>query len=81
MFLDDKMLETLRSLAQQRSTTVSQIVREAVMRFIEGGAKPGVEGLGATGGLWAVRTDLPSTEAYVRDLRRGTRRRKGLGLD
>ena len=81
MFIDDEMLGVLRSVAQQRKTTVSHLVREAVARFLATESRSGPQMLDATAGLWAGRTDLPPTEDYVRALRGGGRRRKRLGLD
>ena len=80
LYLDDDMHRRLRDLARKQGRTVSELVREALVRTY---GKPDVDRLEATlnaiAGLWCDRDDLPDTDAYVRRFRSGTRLRRLLG--
>ena len=77
LYLDDEMHARLSRLARQQGRTLSEIVREALVR-VYGGARRSEElrTLEAIAGLWRDRTDLGGTDEYVRGLRRDTRRRR-----
>ncbi len=73
LYLEDDIWNLLHVLAERSGSTVSELVRQAVReKFVErsGDRK---QALMSIAGLWKDRTDLPDTEAYVRNLRRGTR--------
>jgi hypothetical protein len=76
LYLDEAMHERLRELADRQGRTVSDLVREAVSRAF--GSTGADERLAATlkgiTGLWQDREHLDATDAYVRRLRRDTRR-------
>jgi len=75
LYLDAELHRRLRELADQQDRTVSDLVREAVARTY--GAVEADERLAtldAISGLWHDRSDLGDTGAYVRRLRRDTRR-------
>jgi predicted transcriptional regulator len=80
LYLDDDMHRRLRDLSRKQGRTVSELVREALVRTY---GKPDVDRLESTlnaiAGLWRDRDDLPDTDAYVRRLRSGTRLRRLLG--
>lgn len=81
LYLDDDMHRRLRSLARKQGRTVSDLVREALVRSY---GKPDVDRLESTltaiTGLWRDRDDIPDDpDEYVRRLRRGTRLRRLLG--
>jgi plasmid stability protein len=75
LYLDDAVHQRLRALAAKQGRTVSDLVREAVARAF--GAGPVDDRLTTLRGitaLWKNRADLGATGAYVRRLRRDTRR-------
>lgn len=75
LYLDEDIHRRLRALAAQQGRTVSDLVREAVVRAFGGGEvnyrMSTLEGITA---LWRDRSDLEETSSYVRRLRRDTRR-------
>lgn len=76
LFLSETMHARLRRLAQQQGRTVSDLAREALERtFGDRVTDERERTLQAIEGLWRDRSDLGSTSAYVRNLRRGTRSR------
>ncbi|HUI27030.1 MAG TPA: CopG family transcriptional regulator [Candidatus Kryptonia bacterium] len=74
LYLDEDLARRLAAESRRRRTTVSALVREAVAATYAGRA---VEDRGAMihriAGVWADRTDLGDTEAFVRSLRRSER--------
>lgn len=75
LYLDAELHRRLRDLADRQGRTVSDLVREAVARAygtVE--ADERLSTLDAVSGLWQDRKDLGDTGAYVRRLRRDTRR-------
>jgi hypothetical protein len=77
--LDDAMHARLRLLGREQGRTMSDLVRDALMRAY-GLRKRGDRAatLRAVEGLWRGRRDLGPTDAYVRRLRGGPRRRRDL---
>lgn len=70
LYLDDKMHRKLAALSRERGVTLSKLVREALDEtYGEAAAARRLALLQSVKGIWADRTDLPDTEAYVRDLR------------
>ncbi|HEY3216773.1 MAG TPA: CopG family transcriptional regulator [Candidatus Eisenbacteria bacterium] len=79
LFLDEDLHARLRALARRQGRTVSALVRDALARAFGGGTQDErARTLEGIFGLWRDRKDLGSTDAYVRRLRRGTRRRRAL---
>ena len=75
LYLDDRIHAKLRELARQQGKTVSELVRDALDRVYGGGsADQRLRTLRAVEGIWRDRRDLGDTDAYVRWLRRDTRR-------
>jgi hypothetical protein len=75
LYLDEAIHRRLRGLARRQGRTVSDLVREALVRtYGRPDADEQERTLRAIEGLWRDRTDLGSTAAYVRRLRRDTRR-------
>ena len=80
LFLDEELHQKLTALARKQGRTVSDLVRETLHRaFGRGTLDEKSRTLEAIVGLWRDRKDIGSTHAYVRRLRRGTRRRRALG--
>ena len=79
LYLDEDLWSTLHSRAHQEGTTVSDLVRRAARdRYMSDPAQRQADMMAAVG-LWKDRTDLPDTETYVRNLRKGTRLKR-LGI-
>ena len=75
LYLDEAIHARLRSLARKQGKTTSELVREALERaYGAGGAEERLLTLGAVAGIWKDRRDLGDTRAYVRRVRRDTRR-------
>ena len=75
LFLEEAMHSRLRSLARAQGRTVSDLVREAIQRSFP--SEPEDERsrtLRAIAGLWKDRDDIGDPAAYVRRLRRSTKR-------
>ena len=75
IYLDDRQRRKLDRVAKRTHRTVSELIREAIdARY---GATPKedfIQALHAGAfGIWKDRTDLGSTDEYVRSLRRGSR--------
>ena len=80
LYLDEQIHARLRDLARKQGRTVSELVRDALLRAY-GTAGPGelLASLRAVSGLWKDRDDIGDTREYVRRLRRDTRRVRRLG--
>jgi hypothetical protein len=78
LYLDEEIHSRLRGLAERQGRTVSELVRDALVRVC-GSPDRGMRRstLRAIEGLWRDRKDLGRTDEYVRRLRRDTRRVKG----
>ena len=75
LYLSDDLHRRLRALAKQQGRTVSDLVREAVARaYGSTESDERVATLEGVTGIWRHRNDLGDTGAYVRRLRRDTRR-------
>lgn len=75
IYLGDDQAARLRSVARSRHRTVSEIIREAIDEKLSRPAE--VDGferaLQAATGVWSRRTDLGSTEEYLRRVRQDRR--------
>jgi chromosome segregation and condensation protein ScpB len=67
----------LKVLARTRRQSVSALMRRAVEEIYGVRVDELIRTLSAIEGLWRDRTDLGSTYAYVRRLRRDTHRLRG----
>jgi Ribbon-helix-helix protein, copG family len=75
IYLDDEQRRKLDRVAKRTHRTVSELIREAIdVRY---GAAPKEDFLEAlidgAFGVWKDRTDLGTTDRYLRGLRRGSR--------
>jgi ABC-type multidrug transport system ATPase subunit len=79
LYLDEDLWQALHTKAAIEKTTVSDLVRIAAReRYLEDSEKRR-EALMGIVGIWKDRTDLPDTETYVRNLRKGSRLKR-LGI-
>ena len=77
LYLEEEIHARLRSLAEQQGRTLSELVRDALVRvYGQIDSDERHRTLRAVEGLWRERKDLGRTDEYVRRLRRGTRRKK-----
>jgi predicted transcriptional regulator len=77
LYLDEAVHSRLRSLARQQGRTVSELVREALVRaYGATDVQARQAAVMAILGLWKDRDDIGEPREYVRRLRRGTRRRQ-----
>ena len=78
-YLDDEILDALREQARNEKTSVSALVRNILReRYLTPTVASEQRRTALMGivGIWKNRTDLPDTDAYIRNLRRGTRRQR-----
>ena len=67
----------LRDLARKQGRTLSELVREALVRaYGSGGPDERLDTLKGMQGLWRDRDDVASSREYVRRLRSDTRRKR-----
>jgi len=77
LYLDEAIHARLRQLARKQKRTISELVREALLRaYGDGGPDERLETLNAMRGLWQDREDVASSRAYVRRLRSDTKRKR-----
>jgi hypothetical protein len=80
LYLDDDIHGLLTRLARQQGRSLSELVRDALARvYGTGGRDEELRTLRAIEGLWRERDDLGDTHAYVRRLRRDTKRPRAGG--
>ena len=69
LYLDDDLWAALHDKALREKTTISELVRKAAReRYIYTPEQRRADMMAAVG-IWKDRTDLPDTEAYIRNLR------------
>ncbi|MGA2851857.1 MAG: CopG family transcriptional regulator [Terracidiphilus sp.] len=69
LYLDDDLWAALHAKALREKTTISELVRKAAReRYIYTPEQRRADMMAAVG-IWKDRTDLPDTEAYIRNLR------------
>ncbi len=72
--LPDDLWKQLNTISHQQSTSVNELIRRAVIQVYPIRRRSGfAKALHDVTGMWKDRTDLGSTESYVRDLRRSDR--------
>jgi predicted DNA-binding protein len=81
LYLDEAVHARLRHLARAQGRTISELVREALVRtYGANDVEARRSAVMAVLGLWKDRDDVRDAREYVRHLRRGTRRRRRLRL-
>lgn len=75
LYLDEALHRRLGRIAAQQGRTLSDLVREAIARaYGAADTDERLATLDGIAGLWQNRADLGDTDAYVRRLRKDTRR-------
>lgn len=73
IYLDEELWKALHSCARREKTTISELIRQATRdRYLRHRERRRADLMGIVG-IWKDRKDLPDTETYVRDLRKGKR--------
>jgi ribbon-helix-helix CopG family protein len=78
LYLDEGIWKTLQIEARQAGTSVSELVRKAIQERYGMSPAKRRQAMQAVVGIWKDRKELPSTERYIRQLRKGTRRARHL---
>jgi len=73
LYLDDDLWNALHAQARNSGTTISQLVREAVRERYVPKLEERKRAMLAIVGIRKGRREFDDPEAYIRDLRRGTR--------
>jgi hypothetical protein len=79
LYLDEDLWSALHEQARQQKTTVSDLVRKAARERYLYTPEQRRNDMMAAVGVWKDREDLVNSEAYVRNLRKGTRLKR-LGI-
>lgn len=73
VYLDESLWKALRKRARREETSISELLRRAASeRYFEPPEERRVA-MQAIVGIWKDRKDIPDTEKYLRDLRKGDR--------
>ncbi len=78
LYLEEDLWTTLQARARLEGKSISELVRVATRDRYMTNREQRIADMESVIGLWKDRTDLPDTETYIRNLRRGDRRRKTL---
>jgi hypothetical protein len=78
LYLDEGIWKLLQIRARLSGTSISELVRQAVRDKYGISPAKRREAMQAVVGMWKDRTDLPDTETYIRQLRKGRRRLRRL---
>jgi len=78
LYLDDDLWAALQARAQQDGTSVSELVRRAARDRYMSRPDERRAAVEAFIGIRADRPEFEDVDAYIRDLRRGNRRREML---
>lgn len=74
LYVEEEQFQLLRILAKNRRTTVSELMREAIRKcYFEKPQLDPLQVVEKTSGLWKDRTDLGTSEDYVRKVRKDRR--------
>lgn len=73
LYLDDELWNALHARAKSTGTTISELVRTAVREQYLGNLEERRKAMRALVGSRKDRSEFEDSEAYVRDLRRGSR--------
>jgi hypothetical protein len=76
LYLEDDVWKALHIQSRQRGTSISELVRQALGDKYGSSPARRREAMQALVGIWRDRKDLPSSETYVRRLRKGKRLRR-----
>ena len=78
LYLEENIWKLLQIHARQSGTSISELVRQAIRDKYAISPAKRREAMQAVVGMWKNRTDLPDTETYIRQIRKGGRRLRRL---
>ncbi|HHW03816.1 MAG TPA: CopG family transcriptional regulator [Thermoanaerobacterales bacterium] len=71
VYLEDSQKKMLEKIAEQMNTSMGEIVREAINRYIaENQTGTAIDAIKKTQGLWKDRCDIKDSNGWVDDLRK-----------
>jgi Ribbon-helix-helix protein, copG family len=73
LYLEDESWKALHVRSKESGLSISELVRQAIRDRYLSPVNERRAAMQAIIGIWKDRSDLPDTEAYVRDLRRNRR--------
>lgn len=73
LYLNEDLWKSLHIHSRQRRKSISELVREAIREKYGIPSANRRQAMMAIVGMWKGRKDLPDTEEYVRQLRKGKR--------
>ena len=76
LYLDEDLWNALHFHARLNGQTVSELVRKAARDKYMGNPEERHAAMEGIVGLWQNRKDIENTDAYIRNMRKGTRPRK-----
>lgn len=78
VYFDEPLFQTLEALSRKKKTTISALARKALEKIYgkKASSKKRLKAFQSVGGIWKDRKDLPSTEEYIRSLRKDTRTKR-----
>ena len=82
LYIDDSQFQFLSHISREKKTTISDLIRKAVDKVYgrKKNKKDTIKAFNAAFGIWKDRKDLPSTDEYIRSLRKDTRMKR-FGLE
>lgn len=75
IYIDSESKRILQQMAEDRKTTMAELIREAVEQYIAKAQKQDENILKETKGLWKDRDDIGDSIKYVNDMRTGWSKR------
>jgi len=78
IYLGRAQREKLRKIAADKNKAISELIREAVEKYIEDNAESNLCKLKNSAGIWNDREDIDDSVEYVRSLRQNWRGNKGI---
>jgi len=76
LYLNETIWKSLHIRARQSGTSISELVRQAVREKYGRSPDSRQQAMMAVVGIWKDREDLPDSNTYVRQLRKGKRLRR-----
>ncbi|MDN5302729.1 MAG: hypothetical protein PWQ60_2243 [Thermoanaerobacteraceae bacterium] len=76
LYLEDSQKKILEKIAEQRNTSMGEVIREAINKYIaENQIGSAIDALKKTQGLWKDRHDIKDSDGWVNNLRKDWNRR------
>ena len=79
LYLEDDLWQALQLRARQSGATMSALVRKAIRDVYIGAATDRKAAMAGIIGLWKDRDDIGPIGKYIRQLRKGSRRKQMFG--